>query len=173
MEAVRILKAIGIKPRRTIRVGLWGGHEMGLYGNRSHVRRNFADLEKKEYKKDYHNLSAYFNVDAGSGRIRGVSIMGNEVLRSILNEWIKPLHNLGMSHLFRTGMAHEAYAEVGLLGFYFAHDKMDDRTYHSNMDVYDHLVPENLMANSVILATFVYHAAMRDEKLPRIAPLPW
>ena len=174
MEVVRIFKALGIEPRRTVRIGLWGGHEMGLFGNRSHVRNNFADLEKKEYKPDYHNLSAYFNLDHGSGKIRGVSIMGNEVIRSIFTEWMKPLHNLGMTHLFTTGMAHEAYNEVGLPGFYFVQDRMDMETNaHSNMDVYDRLVPENLMTNSVTLATFVYHAAMRDEKLPRIAPLPW
>ncbi len=181
METVRILKALGIKPRRTIRVGLWGAHEIGSFGNRSHVRNNFADLKNKEYKKDYHNLSAYFIVDHGSGKIRGVSIMGNEVIRSIFAEWIKPLKNLGMTHLFTTGMARETYRpihrrpylEVGLPGFYFVQDRMDRRQYHSNMDVYDRLVPEDLMANVVILATFVYHAAMRDEKLPRFAPLPW
>ncbi len=174
METVRIFKKLGIKPRRTIRIGLWGGHEMGTFGNRSHVRNNFADVVKKEYKKDYENLSAYFNVDHGSGKIRGVSIMANEVVRSIFTEWMKPLKNLGMTHLFSTGMAHEAYAEVGLPGYYFLQDRMDmEMNVHSNMDVYDRLVPENLMTNVVILATFVYHAAMRDEKLPRIAPLPW
>ena len=107
--------------------------------------------------------------------------MGNEVLRSIFTEWIKPLHNLGMSHLFTSEMPidgnrgqHAAYAEVGLPGFYFYQDRMDmNSQVHSNMDVYDRLVEENLMTNTVILATFVYHAAMRDEKLPRIAPLPW
>ena len=78
-----------------------------------------------------------------------------------------------MTHLFTTGMAHEAYTEVGLPGFYFVQDRMDSRTYHSNMDVYDHLVPENLMANSVILATLVYHAAMRQEKLPRVEHQEW
>jgi len=86
---------------------------------------------------------------------------------------MKPLHNLGMTHLFATGMTHESYEEVGLPSYYFVQDRMDSRQYHSNMDVYDRLVPEDLMANSVILATFVYHAAMRDEKLPRFAPLPW
>lgn len=173
MEVVRIFQALGIKPRRTIRIGLWGGHEMGLYGNRSHVSQNFADPIKKEYLKDYNNLSAYFNVDNAGGRIRGVSIMGSEEMRSILAEWIKPLRTLGMEHLFTRGMEHEAYQEIGMPGFYFLQDRMDGRRYHSNMDVYDRLVPEDLMANSVILATFVYHAAMRDEKLPRIAPLPW
>ena len=173
MEVVRIFQELGIKPRRTIRIGLWGGHEMGLFGNRSHVRENYADLAKQEYKKDYHNLSAYFNVDNGSARIRALSIQGSEVTRAIFSEWIKPLHNLGMRHLLTTGSAHEAYQEVGLPGYYFFQDRMDPRRYHSNMDLYDRLVPEDMMANTVILATFVYHAAMRDEKLPRIAPLPW
>jgi hypothetical protein len=173
MEAVRILKAIGVKPRRTVRVGLWGGHEMGVFGNRSHVRKHFADRVTQEIKPGYENFGAYFNVDHGSGRIRGVSIQGNEVLRSIFTEWMKPLHNLGMSHLFHTGMVHEAYEEVGLPSFYFVQDRMEERCYHSNMDFYDRLVPEDLMANSVILATFVYHAAMRDEKLPRNESIPW
>jgi hypothetical protein len=173
MEVARIFQALDIKPRRTVRIGLWGGHEMGVIGNRSHVSKNFADVNKKEYKEDYHNLSAYFNVDAGSARIRGIPIYGNESIRAIFTEWMKPLHNLGMTHLLSTGSAHEAYTEVGLPGYYFLQDRMDPRRYHSNMDVYDRLVPEDLMANSVILATFVYHAAMRDEKLPRVAPLPW
>ncbi len=176
MEAVRILKTIGIKPRRTIRVGLWGGHDgAGLAGNRSHVRKNFADREKKEYKKDYDNLSAYFDVDIGPGRIRGLNIMGNESIRGIFSEWIKPLHSLGMSHLFTSGRYHEAYAEVGLPGFYFTHDRegSDNWNAHTNMDVYERLFPDGLMQASIVLATMAYHAAMRDEKLPRIAPLPW
>ena len=173
MEVVRIFKKLGIKPRRTIRVGLWGGHEMGVFGNKSHVRKNFADPDKQEYKKDYNNFSAYFNLDHGNGRIRGVSIQGNESLRAIFTEWMRPLHNLGMSHLFSSGMTHEAYEEVGLPSFYFVQDRMDNRQYHSNMDAFDRLVAEELMANTVILATFVYHAAMRDQLLPRFAPLPW
>ncbi len=176
MEAVRILKAIGVKPRRTIRVGLWGGHDgAGSAGNRSHVRKHFADREKKEYKKDYDNLSAYFNVDIGPGRIRGLNIMGNEAIRGILTEWIKPLHSLGMSHLFTSGRYHEAYAEVGLPGFYFTHDRegFDNWNAHTNMDVYERLFPDGLMQASIVLATMAYHAAMRDEKLPRISPYPW
>ncbi len=175
MEAARILMAIGAQPRRTIRVGLWGGHEMGLYGNRSHVRQNFADPVTQEYKADYDNLSAYFNLDIGTGKVRGVSIMGSEVLRSILLEWIKPLRALGMTHLFLNGMEHEAYEEVGLLGFYFDQDRkaIDDMNAHTNMDLYDRLVPEDLIQNAVVMATFAYHAAMRDEKLPRAVPRPW
>ncbi len=173
MEVVRIFQALGIRPRRTVRIGLFGGHEMGLFGNRSHVANNYADLENRRYLPDYDNLSAYFNVDNGAARIVGLSVLGSEEIRGIFAEWIKPLHNLGMRHLFSTGMAHEAYEEVGLNGFYFRQDRRDDRRYHSNMDVYDRLIPEDLMANSVILATFVYHAAMREEMLPRALPPPW
>ena len=173
MEVARIFKKLGLAPRRTIRIGLWGGHEMGVFGNKSHVRNNFADPDTREYKQDYENLSAYFNLDHGSGRIRGVPIHGNESLRSIFTEWMKPLENLGMNHLFPTGMVHEAYQDVGLPSFYFVQDRMDNRQYHSNMDAFDRLVAEDLMANTVILATFVYHAAMRDELLPRFAPSPW
>jgi hypothetical protein len=173
MEVARLFKALGLAPRRTIRIGLWGGHEMGVFGNKSHVRKNFADPNKREYKEDYNNLSAYFNLDHGNGRIRAVSIQGNESLRAIFTEWIKPLRNLGMTHLLASGMVHEAYQEVGLPSFYFVQDRMDSRQYHSNMDAYDRLVAEDLMANTVILATFVYHAAMRDALLPRFAPLPW
>ena len=175
MEAARTLAAIGVRPRRTIRFGLWGGHEMGLFGNRHHVRTNFADPQTKEYKEDYENLSAYFNMDIGSGRIRGVSIMGNERIRSIFLEWMKPLRNLGMTQLFTTGLQHEAYEEVGLPGFYFEQDRkvIDNINAHGSMDTYERLVPEGLMQSAVVLATFAYHAAMRDEKLPRVAPRPW
>jgi len=174
LEVARIFKRLDLKPRRTVRIGLWGAHEMGTFGNNAHVAENFADPTTKEYKKDYNNLSAYFNVDHGSGKIRGVSVMGSEVVRSIFSEWIKPLHALGMRHLFETGMAHESYSSVGLPGYYFLQDRMDMETnVHSNMDVFDRLVEENLKVNTVILATFVYHAAMRDENLPRVAPLPW
>lgn len=176
MEAVRILKAIGVKPRRTIRVGLWGGHDGGgLAGNRAHVRKHFADPEKKEYKEDYHNFVAYFDQDLGPGRIRGVNIMGSEEMRGIFSEWIKPLHNLGMKHLFTTGLYHEAYAEVGLPGFYFMHDRkeIDDWNAHTSMDVYERLFQDGMMQTAVVVATLAYHAAMRDQKLPRVAPLPW
>jgi carboxypeptidase Q len=176
MEAARILKAIGVEPRRTIRVGLWGGHDGAeLAGSRSHVRKNFADPVTKEYKKDYDNLCAYFNLDIGPGKIRGVSIMGNEELRAIMTEWIKPLRNIGMAHLFTSGMVHEAFTEVGLIGFYFNHDRkeIDDWNAHTNMDVYERLFPEGMMQSAVVLASLVYHAAMRDEKLPRVWPLPW
>jgi len=176
MEAVRILKAIGVKPRRTIRVGLWGGHDGGgLAGNRAHVRKHFADPIKKEYKKDYDNVVAYFDQDTGPGRIRGVSIMGSEEMRAILTAWNKPLRNLGMAHLFTSGAYHEAYAEVGLPGFYFKHDRseMDDWNAHTSMDVYERLFADGMQQTAIVVATYAYHAAMRDQKLPRVSPRPW
>lgn len=173
MEVVRMFQALGIQPRRTVRIGLFGGHEMGVIGNTSHVAKYYADLENREYRAEYDKLSGFFNVDNGAGRIVGLSVLGSERLRGIFNEWIKPLHGLGMRHLFPTGMVHESYERVGLNGFYFRQDRRDDRRYHSNMDVYDRLIEADLMANAVILATFVYHAAMRDEMLPRAFPRPW
>ncbi len=182
MEVARIFKKLGLQPRRTVRMGLWGGHDgAGLAGNRSHVSKNFADPTTKEYKKDYHNLSAYFDSDHGTGKIRAVSVMGNEEIRSIFTEWMKPLHSLGMRHLIPGGLPiggnpgyHEAYAEVGLPGFYFYQDRRDMETNaHTNMDMLDRTFPENTMTNVAIIATFVYHTAMRDEKLPRVAQLPW
>ncbi len=174
MEAVRILKAIGVKPRRTIRIALWGGHEIGNFGSRNYVHDHFGDVITQKYKPEQSNFCGYFNVD-GQGRIRGVNNMDNEEIRSIFTEWMKPLQNLGMSHIIPKVSDGEARAfiELGLPGFDFVQDRLDRRTYHSNMDVYDHLVPEDLMQASVIMATFVYHAAMRDEKLPRSAPVPW
>ena len=105
MEVARIFKKLELQPRRTVRMGLWSGHDgAGLAGNRSHVRKNFADPTIKEYKNDYHNLSAYFDSDHGTCKIRAVSVMGNEEIRSIFTEWMKPLHSLGMSHLIPGGM---------------------------------------------------------------------
>ena len=175
MEAMRALVAIDAKPRRTIRAGLWGAHEMGTFGNRAHVAKNFADPKSKEYKPGYDKVSCYFNIDIGSGRIRGLGLGGNELLRPILSAWMKPLHAIGMAHIFPEGMQHEAYREVGIPSFYFAQDrrKMDDANAHSNFDTYERLVPEGLIQSSVVMATLAYHAAMRDEILPRIAPLPW
>ena len=175
MEAMRILKAIGVQPRRTIRVGLWGGHEMGSFGNRSHVAANFADVNTQEYKADYNNFSGYFNMDIGTGRIRGISTMGNEELRSIFLEWMKPLRGLGFTHLYPDARTHEAYSEVGLLSFYLDQDRrqIDDMNSHTNQDLYERLEPKGLMQAAVVMASLAYHAAMRNEKLPRTDPRPW
>jgi carboxypeptidase Q len=101
--------------------------------------------------------------------------MGSEEMRAILTEWNKPLHNLGMAHLFTSGAYHEAYAEVGLPGFYFKHDRseMDDWNAHTSMDVYERLFADGMQQTAIVVATYAYHAAMRDEKLPRVSPRPW
>ncbi len=114
-------------------------------------------------------------MDIGPGRVRGIGCAGSEVLRAIFKEWIKPLHGIGMAHIFTTGAMHSAYTEVGLLGLTFDHDRkeIDVWNAHTNMDVYERLFPDGMMQTAVVVATLAYHAAMRDEKLPRVVPLPW
>lgn len=196
MEAVRILKALNVKPRRTIRVVLWSGEEQALYGSRAYVTEHFGgwsgpeDTERRHklpvdywtglgtlrIRPDHARLSAYFNMDNGGGRIRGIYTEGNAAAMPIFKDWLAPLHDLGADTvtLRPTGSTdHEAFLDVGLPGFQFIQDELDytARTHHSNMDVYDHLERENLVQASVVLATVLYHAAMRPEKLPRL-PLP-
>ncbi|MCK4931812.1 MAG: M20/M25/M40 family metallo-hydrolase [Candidatus Aminicenantes bacterium] len=175
MEAVRILKKIGVKPRRTIRVAFWGVHELGTFGSRSYVRKHFGDPETQQYKPEHAKFSAYYNMDIGPGKIRGIYIKGNEGVRPIFTEWMKPLKSLGMTHIITESIGSEddGFRAVGLPGFHFLQDRkeLDDRLAHTNMDVYERLIPEGLMQSSVVMATFVYHTAMRDELLPRIAPI--
>ncbi len=176
MEALRILKAIGVEPRRTIRIGLWGAHEMGNFGSRNYVLAHFGDPETQIYKPEHSQLSVYFNTDHGTGRFRGIFLQGNEQVRSIFTEWLKPLHRLGMTHLIPevVGSEDRRFSAVGLPGFSFLQElfNLDNRNAHTNMDVYDRLIPEDMMQSAVVMASLAYHAAMRDEKLPRIAPMP-
>ena len=176
IEAMRILKAIGVKPRRTIRLGLWGGHDgSGDTGQTMHVYKHFADPRTKEYKKDYDNHVITFNQDLGPSAMRGIDAAGSEVLRGIFKEWIKPLHGLGFEHIYTGNDPGAGLKEVGLLGLKFDQDAYDMLDYiaHVNMDTYERLFPEGMMQSSVVVATFLYHAAMRDEKLPRLSPRPW
>jgi carboxypeptidase Q len=172
MEAVRILKAIGVKPRRTIRAVLWGAEELGLWGSRGYVSGHFGDRNTMELKPAHENFSTYFNYDNGTGRIRGIYLQNHELVRPIFMEWMKPFNDLGMTHIapgYTGGTDHLSFNEVGLPGFQFIQDPLEygSRTHHSNMDVYDRLQEEDLMQASVIMAGFVYHAAMRDAKFPR------
>jgi Zn-dependent M28 family amino/carboxypeptidase len=176
MEAMRILKASGLKMRRTVRIGLWGGEEQGLLGSRAYVKEHFADRETMALKPDHAKLSAYYNVDNGTGAIRGIYLQGNEAVAPIFRTWIEPFHSFGMTTLTprnTSGTDHLSFDAVGLPGFQFIQDELeyDTRTHHSNMDVYERLQPGDLMKNAVIVATFVYDTANRDEKLPR-KPLP-
>lgn len=172
MEAVRILKSLGIKPRRTIRIALWDAEEEGLIGSRGYVANHFFDRDKKEKKAEYDKLAAYFNYDNGSGKIRGIYTQGNFEVMPIFEQWLKPFNDLGASTVTLRntgGTDHQSYDGVGLPGFQFIQDELeyDTRTHHSNMDVYDHTVRADLIQSATIMAAFVYNAAMRDEKLPR------
>jgi carboxypeptidase Q len=172
MEAVRILKAIGIQPRRTIRVALWDGEEQGFIGSRGYVTNHFFDRAKKEKKPEYDKLSAYFNLDNGSGKVRGIYAQGNNAAVPIFEEWLKPFHDLGAATVTirnTGGTDHLSFDGIGLPGFQFIQDVLeyDSLTHHSNMDVYDHLSRGDLMQAATVMAWFVYNTAMRDEKMPR------
>lgn len=172
MEAVRILQALNVQPRRTIRIALWTGEEQGLLGSRAYVKKHFGDPETMRLTPAHEKLSAYFNLDNGTGKIRGVYLQGNEMVRPIFAAWLKPFEDLGATTLTirnTGGTDHLAFDAVGLPGFQFIQDPVSysPRTHHSNMDVYDHLEDADLMQAAVIVASFVYHAAMREERLPR------
>ena len=172
LEAVRILKAIGIRPRRTIRVALWTGEEQDYFGSIGYVERHFGDPKTLALKPEQAKLAAYFNLDNGSGRIRGVNLQGNEAVRPIFEAWLRPFNYLGattLTTLNTGGTDHMPFDAVGLPGFQFLQDELnyETRAHHSNLDVYEEAVPDDLKQASVILASFVYHASARDAMLPR------
>ncbi len=176
MEAIRILKSTGLRLRRTVRIGLWGGEEQGLLGSKEYVRAHYGDPATMQLKPDHAKLAGYFNVDNGTGAIRGVYLQGNELAAPIFQAWMEPFRNMGMTTLAirnTGGTDHLSYDAVGLPGFQFIQDAVEynTRTHHSNMDVYERIQAQDMMRNAVIVASFVYHAANRDEKLPR-KPLP-
>ena len=172
MEAVRLLKTMNLQPKRTIRIALWGGEEQGLHGSRNYVKNHFADPATMELKPEHGKISAYYNLDNGTGKIRGIYLQGNEALRNVFTQWLSPFADMGATTVTinNTGSTdHVAFDAVGIPGFQFIQDAIEynTRTHHTNMDSYDHLVPEDLKQASVILASFVYHTANRAEKLPR------
>jgi len=175
LEAMRILKKIGVKPRRTIRLAFWGVHELGTFGSRSYAAENYGNVKTQEYLPAHAKFSAYFDTDIGPGKIRGVYIKDSDAVRPIFIEWMKPLHSLGMKHLVGGpfGMEGDGFRNLGLPAFQFVQDRkeMDDRIAHTNMDLYERLIPDGLMQSAVIFATFAYHTAMRDELLPRVPPV--
>lgn len=202
MEAVRILQALGVKPRRTIRIALWSGEEQGLLGSRAYVNAHFGERKALPeqptapaadaqagvgrgsrgpqgplvLKPDHAKFSAYFNLDNGTGKIRGIYLQGNEAVRPIFRAWFEPFRDLGAATITVSntgGTDHLSFDSVGLPGFQFIQDPVeyDTRTHHSNMDVYERLQAGDMKQASVIMTAFLYNAAMRDEKLPR-KPLP-
>ncbi len=176
MEAMRILKATGLPLRRTVRIALWTGEEQGLLGSRAYVTTHFGDRRTMALEPDHARLSGYFNVDNGTGLLRGVYLQGNEAIAPVFEAWMAPFANLGMTTLSirnTGGTDHLAFDAVGLPGFQFIQDPVEygSRTHHTNMDVYERVQASDMMKNAVIVASFVYHAANRDELLPR-KPLP-
>jgi hypothetical protein len=173
LEAARILTALGVTPRRTIRVALWSGEEQGLFGSRAYVARHFGRPGEADapITPAYDNFSVYFNQDYGPGRYRGIYLQGNEHVRRTFAAWMEPFHDLGMTTISPRGVGstdHVAFDEAGLPGFQFLQDRVGGTGGHTNLDFYDTLPIDDLMTNAVIVASFVYHAAMSDERIPRI-----
>src|ERR1700733_6825788 len=195
MEGMRILNALKVKPRRTVRIALWSGEEEGLFGSKGYAAQHFGSfplstapdqMELPEYmrkpggpltlKPEQKLISAYFNVDNGTGRIRGIYTQGNAAVDSIFAQWMAPLKDLGVTTVSNRntgGTDHLSFDAVGIPGFQFIQDPMDyeTRTHHSNMDTYERLQPADLKQLAVVEAIFVYNAAMRDQMIPR-KPLP-
>ncbi len=194
MEVMRILKALNVKPRRTIRIGLWSGEEEGLYGSRAYVDQHFASrppmtqeekekpwyLQKEKWpltvKPEHAKLAAYFNLDNGTGKIRGIYAENNAAVVPIFEAWLAPFHDLGATTVTMNttgGTDHESFDGVGLPGFQFIQDEIeyDTRTHHTNMDLYERLVKKDLEQAAAVMASFAYDAAMRDAMLPR-KPMP-
>ena len=174
MEAARILKAIGARPRRTIRVALWGGEEQGLLGSRAYVRDHFADVDTMALKPEHAKLAAYFNSDNGTGKVRGIWLQGNMAARPIFEAWMAPLHDLGVATIGPRSVSqtdHVSFDNVGLPAFQFLVDRLEynSRTHHSNMDTFDRVQRDDMVQQATVIAVFAYNAATRDEKLPRKA----
>ncbi len=172
MEAMRILKAINFKPKRTIRVALWSSEEQGLFGSRGYVASHFGDPKTMEMKPEQQKLSAYYNLDNGTGKIRGIYLQGNTAAGPIFKNWLEPFADLGAATITirNTGSTdHVAFDAVGIPGFQFIQDPMDyfARTHHSNQDTYDRLVEDDLKQAATIVASFVYNTAQRPEMMPR------
>ena len=170
MEAMRILKSIEANPKRTIRIALWGGEEQGLNGSRGYVEKYLVDSQTRAHKPDWDKFAAYFNMDNGTGKYRGIYIQQNELVRPIFEEWLKPFADMGCSTITirnTSGTDHLSFDGAGLPGFQFIQDDIEyERGYHSVMDTYDRLIMADLRQNAIITAAFAYFAAQRDTKLP-------
>ena len=176
MEVMRILKTMDAKMVRTVRLGLWTAEEQGSLGSRAYVKEHFADPADMKPKPEHARLSAYYNMDNGSGKVRGIYMQDNDQVRPIFESWIAPLKDMGVNTLTirNTGSTdHMAFDGVGLPAFQFIQDPLEygTRTHHSNMDVYDHLSANDLEQASAVMAWFVYNTASRPEMLPR-KPMP-
>jgi Zn-dependent M28 family amino/carboxypeptidase len=179
MEAARIIQAAGLKPRRTIRVALWSGEEQGLLGSSQYVKQHFGHLSNGEVIKvsEYDKLSAYYNLDNGTGRIRGIYMQGNKEVKPYFEEWLKPFHDLDAKTLTLSntgGTDHLPFDAIGLPGFQFIQDEIEymTRTHHSNQDNFDRIQADDLKQAAIIMAAMAYQTAMMDDKMPRKALTP-
>ena len=172
LEAIRILKALNIQPKRTIRIALWSGEEQGLLGSKSYVKKIFGDPATMQLLPAHQKFSSYFNIDNGTGKIRGIYLQENEACRPIFEEWFKPFNDMGAKTITNSttgGTDHLSFDAVGLPGFQFIQDPIEyaTRTHHTTMDSYDHLIENDLKQMAAIISAFVYNASQRTEKLPR------
>ena len=172
LEAVRILKSLKLPMSRTVRIALWTGEEQGLLGSKAYVKEHFADPENMVLKPEHTRLSGYFNLDNGTGKIRGVYLQENDMMRPVFEAWLAPFRDLGATTVTirkTGGTDHLSFDAVGLPGFQFIQDPIEygTRSHHSNMDLYDRLQQPDLMQAAAIMASVVYHAATRSEMLPR------
>ncbi|MFA6456365.1 MAG: M20/M25/M40 family metallo-hydrolase [Bacteroidota bacterium] len=177
LEAMRILKAVGANPRRTIRIGLWDAEEQGLLGSAAYVKQHFGTRDS--LKPEAEKVAAYFNNDNGTGKVRGVYLQGNEAVRTIFRSWLAPFKDMGATTLTLQntgGTDHQSFDAVGIPGFQFIQDAIEyeTRTHHTTMDVFDRAQEEDLKQAAIIMAAFAYDAATRNEKLPRkpVAKMP-
>ncbi len=169
IEAMRILKAIDAKPRRTIRIAWWSSEEDGIRGSGNYVKEHFGNPEIG-IKPDYNKFSVYYNMDYSKGQFRGIYMQGNEYVRQIFTNWTNLFNDLGMNTVSIRSVGstdHIPFDKAGLPGFQFLQDRIGQGTGHTNLNFYENLVPEDLMKNAVIMASFVYLSAMIDEKIPR------
>ena len=178
MEAMRILKAINYKPKRTIRIALWSSEEQGLFGSRGYVASHFGDTKTMALKPEQAKFDAYYNLDNGTGKIRGIYLQGDTAAGAIFKAWLAPFKDLGATTVTvgnTGGTDHQSYDAIGLPGFQFIQDGMDynTRTHHSNQDTYDRLSEDDLKQAATIVASFVYNTSERKELIPRKAlPTP-
>jgi carboxypeptidase Q len=176
MEAMRILKAINFKPKRTIRIALWSSEEQGLFGSRGYVMQHFGDPKTMQLKPEAAKLDAYYNLDNGTGKIRGIYLQGDSAAGPLFKSWLEPFKDLGATTVTVSntgGTDHQSFDAVGIPGFQFIQDGMDynTRTHHSNQDTYDRLSEDDLKQAATIVASFVYNTSERKEMVPR-KPLP-
>jgi carboxypeptidase Q len=175
MEAARILKAIGVRPRRTIRVALWSGEEQGLRGSQAYIKEHFGSFESQ--KPEYSKLVAYLNIDSGTGRARGASVFGPPETAGIIRELLKPFEDLGVlgaiasSSRATGGSDHTSFNNAGLPGIGFGQDPIEytSHTWHTNLDTYERVIELDAKQSAITIASVVYHLAMRDDGLPRFA----